>query len=88
MGKKIRRKYDGFTLELDYDAIGQILKSDEMVAVLKAHASEVANSAGEGYEPSVYIGKTRANVSVRVSPVTEAAEQDNYENNTLLKEIS
>jgi len=71
----------GFRFELDRKGVGQLLKSREMQEVLASYAGQVANAAGEGYD--VYVGRTRANVSV----ATEAAEQDNYENNTLLKAL-
>ena len=61
--------------------VGQILKSPEVTDVLIQYANQVKNRAGEGY--SVRTGPYR----VRVSVETQEAEQDNYENNTLLKSI-
>ena len=77
----------GFKFELNQDGVAELLKSEEMQAVLESYAADVAKNAGPGYEPTTYVGKSRANVSVRVAAVTEEAEQDNYENNTLLRSI-
>ena len=73
----------GFKFELDYEGVGQLLKSEEMQSVLISYASAVQNRAGDDY--SVYVGRTRANVSVRTD--NDDAVQDNYENNTLLKAV-
>ena len=73
----------GFKFELDYEGVGQLLKSAEMQAVLIDYANAVQNRAGDDY--SVYVGRTRANVSVRTD--NDNAVQDNYENNTLLKAV-
>lgn len=69
--------------ELNYEGVGALLKSDEIIGVLKSYADGVAKNAGEGY--SVYIGPTRANVSVQTD--TDEAIQDNLDNNTLLKAV-
>jgi len=72
---------NNFKFKLNYAGVGALLKSTEMQNVLATYASQVKDRAGDGYD--VYVGRTRANVSV----VTEVAEQDNYENNTLLKAL-
>lgn len=63
--------------------IQAMLKSSEMQAALIEYADKIANRAGKGY--SVYVGTTRANVSVRTE--TDEAAQDNLDNNTLLKAV-
>lgn len=73
----------GFKFELDYAGVGQLLKSEEMQSVLIDYANAVQNRVGDDY--SVYVGRTRANVSVRTD--NDDAIQDNYENNTLLKAV-
>lgn len=57
------------------------MTSEPMVEVLTEYAEKVAKRAGDGY--NVFIGKNRANVSV--GPGNSQAEQDNLDNNTLLK---
>lgn len=69
---------DKFKFKLNHEGVGELLKSPEMQEVLKSYADQVGARAGAGYD--VYVGKTRANVSV----ATEEAERDNDENNTLL----
>lgn len=70
-----------FKFKLDYAGVGQLLKSEEMQSVLKHYADQVGARAGDGYD--VYVGRTRANVSV----ATAEAEQDNFDNNVLLKAL-
>lgn len=72
---------DKLKFKLNYAGVGQLLKSKEMQDVLKSYADEIGARAGDGYD--VYVGRTRANVSV----MTEEAAQDNLENNTLLKAV-
>lgn len=61
------------------------MKSDAMVTILKEKAKSVQDKAGQGYETSVYIGKNRANVSIKTK--TRKAARDNNKNNTLLKAL-
>ena len=71
---------DDFKFELNYKGVGELLHSEAMANVLKQHAEKVATRAGSGYEAR-QMG-TRVIVLVK-----ESAEQDNYENNTLLKAV-
>lgn len=72
-----------FKFVLNREGVRELMQSQEMVDVLTEYATQVAARAGEGY--SVYIGKTRANVSVVAD--TDEAYQDNLDNNTLEKAI-
>lgn len=74
---------DNFKFELNRDGVRQLMQSSEMQAVLKTYATSIQNRAGEGYD--VYVGKTRANVSVRTRD--DKAVQDNLEKNTLLRSL-
>lgn len=67
--------------ELNRAGVRELMQSKEMQNILISYANKVSARAGEGYD--VYIGRNRANVQV----ATEAAEQDNFENNTLLKAL-
>lgn len=69
--------------ELNRAGVRELMQSDEAVNVCKQYADAMQARAGEGYEVSTYIGKTRANASVYAA--TEEARKDNLENNTLLK---
>ena len=72
-----------FKFVLNREGVRELMQSQEMVDVLTEFADQVATRAGEGY--SVYIGKTRANVSVRTD--TDEAAADNLDHNTLEKSI-
>lgn len=82
MGRTYRIERKGVIFEMDHDAVGALLKSDEMKQCLLQTAREVADGAGDGYEA------VEMSTRVIVVPGTPEAEQDNYENNTLLKGIS
>lgn len=66
---------------LNYEGVGQLLRSQEVADYLLGQAGSVAAAAGDGYD--VMQGFDR--VSVIVKTGTERAKQDNLENNTLLK---
>jgi hypothetical protein len=72
-----------FKFELNRAGVRELMQSGAMQSVLISRAGEVASAAGDGYD--VYVGRTRANVSVRTA--TEAAAADNLEHNTLEKVI-
>lgn len=79
---------NGFKFELNTEGVGELLNSDDMRRVLQSYADEVAKSAGAGYEASIIQSSDRLKgVSARVSAKTQEAEQDNYENNTLLRSL-
>ena len=69
--------------ELNRSGVADLMKSAEMQSVLIGYAGDVKDRAGEGYD--VHVGPNRANVSVRTE--TDAAIQDNLDNNTLLKAV-
>lgn len=71
--------------ELNYKGVGELLRSDGMQSVLQEYAKGVQGRAGSGYEISMHVGKSRANVSVYAA--TGAAVRDTYKNNTLLKAL-
>jgi hypothetical protein len=72
-----------FKFTLNRDGVRELMQSQEMQDVLVEFAGQVAERAGDGY--SVYVGTTRANVSVRTE--TEEAMADNLDHNTLEKAI-
>ena len=72
-----------FKFTLNRDGVRELMQSQEMQDVLVEFAGQVAERAGDGY--SVYVGTTRANVSVRTE--TEEAMADNLDHNTLEKSI-
>lgn len=72
-----------FKFTLNRDGVRELMQSQEMQDVLVGFAGQVAERAGDGY--SVYVGTTRANVSVGTA--TEEAMADNLDHNTLEKSI-
>lgn len=72
-------------VKLISSGVRAMLKSSEMQAVLKDQADAIVQRCGDGYEIDPYIGKRRANVSIRTK--TAEAVKDNSENNTLLKSL-
>lgn len=65
--------------QLNYKGVRELLHSQEMSDVLLSYANHIASNAGEGYEAK------HMQTRVIVVPGTPEAEQDNYNNNTLLK---
>ena len=69
--------------ELNYSGVAELMKSSVMIEILRDKARGIQETAGDGYEVSSYVGKNRANVSVKTK--TKKAIRDNNKNNTLLK---
>lgn len=70
----------------------ELMKSAEVQAELTRQAHAVRDQLGDGYEVEngAYVGLTRANVSIantRVVAATKEANNDNYDNNTMLKAL-
>ena len=74
-----------FKFILNRQGVSQLLKGEEMLGLLKTYAENVKSKAGEGYEVSTYVGKTRSNASVKVGD--SRSYRDNLKNNTLLKAL-
>lgn len=71
--------------KLNRKGVSDLMKSEEMQAMLRERATNIRNRCGDGYEQDVYVGSTRANAMVRAA--TYQAKKDNLDNNTLLKEV-
>ncbi len=70
-------------VELNHEAVGEMLKSSKMQELVKSYADEIAKRAGEGYASDTYNAGSRVIASAYTE--TEEAMEDNLENNTLLK---
>ena len=68
---------------LNYSGVAELMKSPAMVDLLREKAKSIQDKAGDGYEISSFVGKNRANVSVKTK--SRKAIGDNNKNNTLLK---
>lgn len=71
--------------ELTLSGLNELMKSDEMKAVLLEAGQAVANSAGDEYACEVH---TASFVAIsNVYPNSKKAAHENYKENTLLKAI-
>lgn len=73
------------TVKFNNAGIQELLKSEEMQAIINEKANEVQARAGDGYETVERVGKKRAFARVRVA--SAKAYYDNLKNNTLLKAL-
>ena len=69
--------------ELNRAGVRELMKSPEMMAVLREYAESKRSLLGDAFKVSCYVGTNRANASVYTTD-TEAM-QDNLQNNTMLK---
>ena len=69
--------------ELNYSGVGQLLKSDIMRQCVESYARDIARRCGTGYSYDTKMMGTRVIASAFAD--TEEAKQDNYDNNTLLR---
>lgn len=72
-------------IEINDAAIQELLKSEEMQAIVGEYASQKAAEAGDGYGYNVKVGEKRCYANI--FPETKDAWKDLRENNTLEKVI-
>jgi len=72
-------------IKLNSAGVRELLKSQEMQAVLTAKASGIRTRCGDGYNQDMHVGKNRANAMIWAD--TKEARADNSENNTILKAV-
>lgn len=73
-------------IELNSAGIRELLRSEEMKAVLVEKASEIAARCGAGYEYDSHLTPGRVVSSVYTD--TPEATKDNSANNTILRNLS
>lgn len=73
-------------IELNSPGIREMLRSDEMQALLGEKAAEIAGRCGAGYESDIYLTGGRAVASVYAE--SKEAVKDNLDNNTILRNLS
>lgn len=71
---------------LNSAGIREMLRSEEMQAVLEEHAAQISGRCGSGYAHDVHLTGGRAVASAFAE--TPDAIQDNLDNNTLLRALS
>lgn len=74
-----------FKFKLSRKGVREFLKSEAVKNMLEEKAKAIQQRAGDGYEVSTYVGKKRANASVRANTIK--AIKDTKKNNTLLKAV-
>ena len=72
-------------IKFNSKAIAALLKDPAVVADLKRRAEAIAAAAGEGYDAVSSEPRRRARAAVVTA--TDAAREDNAENNTLLRAL-
>lgn len=75
----------GVRIVLNKAGVRELLRSPEMKAICEEHAVAIRNRCGDGYESDSYTGRNRVNAKVWAS--SAEAQQDNSENNTILKAL-
>lgn len=71
---------------LNTAGVGEMLQSAEMLSVCEQYAQNIKGSLGDGYEiESTRVGISRVAVTLRAT--TSQSQQDNLDNNTLLKAV-
>lgn len=73
-------------VELNSAGIRELLRSEEMQAVLEEQAEKIAGRCGTGYSHDTYLTGGRAVASAFAE--TPEAIRDNLENNTILRSLS
>ena len=58
-----------FNFKLNSKGVRDMLRSEEVKAMLRERAEAIKGRAGDGYEVSTFTGKTRANASVKATTV-------------------
>lgn len=74
-------------IEINYAGIGELLRSEEVRAIVEGHAAGIAQSLGDGYEYSTGYGAKDGRVRSYVHAKSKKAIKENLENNTMLKEV-
>lgn len=71
---------------LNTAGVREMLQSAEMLSVCEQYAQNIKGSLGDGYEiESTRVGTSRVAVTLRAT--TSQSQQDNLDNNTLLKAV-
>lgn len=71
--------------KLNYEGVGQLLRSEEMKSVCEGYAARIQGRCGPDYEVTTHTGPKRVNASVHAATVE--ARRENAKNNTLLKAV-
>lgn len=72
-------------IKLNYEGVGELLKSPEIEDICRELAQGVADRAGDGFEVNTYVGARRVNAGVEAA--TPQAYYRNMRTNALLKAL-
>lgn len=70
---------------LNSAGVNELLRSEEMRAIIESYAADMAESLGEGYGYETAYGSKDGRVRAFVKTLSDAAAQKNLEDNTMLK---
>ncbi len=70
---------------LNSAGVRELLRSEEMLEVCRAHAEAARAQLGAGYAVTTYTGKTRVNAQIAAK--TPKARRENAKHNTILKAL-
>ena len=73
-------------VKLNKAGVRELLRSGEVMDMLKSEAVERAGVAGTGYTVNTFVGRNRCNAEIVAE--TYEARRDNLKNNTLLRVMS
>lgn len=73
-------------VELNRAGVRELLRSEEIMSLLKSEAQKRASAAGAGYSVNTHVGRNRCNAEVLAE--TDEARRDNLKNNTLVRVMS
>lgn len=76
---------DNFEVSLSYEGIGRLMKSDGVKNEMERRANLIQQRCGNGYIVGSHQTGQRAAATVRA--YSRVANQDNLDNNTLLKAL-
>lgn len=73
--------------ELNRKGVSELMKSDEMRAILRSYGDEALSRLGDGYAASDSDTGSSKRAKVKVEATTYKTRQDNLKNNTILKAV-
>ena len=71
--------------KLNYQGVGELLKSQEMMDICKQYANKAQSNLGDDYSVKTYMLDER--VAAKVQAETYKARKDNAKNNTIWKAV-
>lgn len=70
---------------LNRSGVRELLKSDEMMSIVKQHADDTKQALRDGYVVTTQVGRNRVNAEIATETIK--AMVDNSKNNSILKAL-